>query len=668
MRLATRHAASIGLPAADEAERQFFQECGSHGSDYLPHVEAVKIHHRWWREHRSLLSERGETDLMYMHLFECHIENILQRKFSPSVPRVQLERMDFINTFERPGLPALLLHDADEWKAKRAWTLDGLEQGPYRNTRLRCGETERQTPLSMKIKHFIQYTRVQQDLIPLYVFDPTFGRNADMYKDYTVPRCFQEDLFQHLGPKRPPFRWILIGPRRSGSFVHIDPLGTSAWNTLLEGRKHWVMFPPHMTEEFVKGRLLPTHPTPTDGKRDFAVFWFIDVLPRLRAMAKSQPQPHGIYECVQQPGETIFVPCGWWHAVLNLSDTVCVTHNYASKSNFVDVYSQTLNKHPDLAGKWRSGLEAAAAQEKEQGSADGNAEVSGDEATTDECHQRKYFSHLLQSIQGVTPTQQSKDASYGNDKAPAPVSALTPPVVVLARALATQAALTLEDDDYYGDEYDQDAEGDDADELQEKRERRERKQAERARVQSLVPLLQEDETADGLDGMTALHVVAAMGSMALFKLVLAERPLLVQSKDLLGRTPLICAAERGRDEVVCCLLRENADVMARDERGRTALIAAAEVGSQYSVKRLLKERGMPLDHVDHQQRSALIAAAEPGHDGVIGLLLQKGASLTLKDEDGRTAREAAAANGKGKTAAVLENAEKNGYSPALFLF
>ena len=38
-------------------------------------------------------------------------------------------------------------------------------------------------------------------------------------------------------------------------------------------------------------------------------------------------------ECTQLPGDTISVPSGWWHCVLNIDDSVAVTQNYVNSTN-----------------------------------------------------------------------------------------------------------------------------------------------------------------------------------------------------------------------------------------------------------------------------------------------------------------------------------------------
>jgi histone arginine demethylase JMJD6 len=278
-----------------------------------------------------------------------------------SIARVSapaLTPRDFVVRFEAPGLPCLINGLAAAWPAwaRRAWE-PGALHGAYRSRRFRCGEDDGGRPVKVKLKHFLRYMKSQRDDSPLYVFDSMYNDDrtpSQLLGEYAVPPHFGEDLLALVGEhRRPPYRWMLLGPVRSGTGVHVDPLATSAWNTLLHGRKRWVLFEPGFSKAEVKGREFVRA-----GEDDEPIDYFLNVLPRLKA-ARGPALTARMIEFTQRAGETIFVPGGWWHAVLNLEDTVAVTQNFCSTTNFDAVWAAAAEGRRGMARKWLRALRAA---------------------------------------------------------------------------------------------------------------------------------------------------------------------------------------------------------------------------------------------------------------------------------------------------------------------
>jgi hypothetical protein len=149
---------------------------------------------------------------------------------------------------------------------------------------------------------------------------------------------------------------------------------------LLEGHKRWVLFEPGTPRHLVKS-------DDYEGVDREAISWFQGVLPQLidkhselaarridfiqrewqhillaggratwvRPMDGEELMngvgavvwwwrcwrcwlPARAHATIAGPGETVFVPGNWWHVVCNLDETVAVTQNFASSTNFPVVW------------------------------------------------------------------------------------------------------------------------------------------------------------------------------------------------------------------------------------------------------------------------------------------------------------------------------------------
>ena len=144
--------------------------------------------------------------------------------------------------------------------------------------------------------------------------------------------------------------------------MHIDPLATSAWNMLLIGTKRWVLFPPDVPKSIVKGSK-HIHIHIHKHKDDEAIHYFTMILPHIKQAPKKNANMPGskyehfeCYQFTQYENETVFIPNEWWHAVLNLTDTVGITQNYCSQHNFHQVWVKTRTGRKKIAFKWLNKL------------------------------------------------------------------------------------------------------------------------------------------------------------------------------------------------------------------------------------------------------------------------------------------------------------------------
>ena len=276
-----------------------------------------------------------------------------------------LTKAAFRQRYEARNLPVLITDALQHWAARK-WTVQGLAQS-HGDRPVTCGHYD------VALGTYAAYCRTMNgqgeasgkgswvwDDQPLYMFDRHFADRLPGAADaFSVPEYFDDDLFAVLGEARPAHRWLIGGPRASGSTWHVDPNGTSAWNAVLSGRKKWIMYPPGAPPPGV-------HPsadgaevaTPLALAEWFTTFYSAHQERKAEAWAAARAAGKDPLTCGSVPlefnapeGSLLFVPSGWWHMALNVEpDTLAITQNFVSRVNLAHVLHFLRSKPEQVSG------------------------------------------------------------------------------------------------------------------------------------------------------------------------------------------------------------------------------------------------------------------------------------------------------------------------------
>ncbi len=259
------------------------------------------------------------------------------------VPRLRkLSYDEFSQQFLIPLRPCILTDLMDGWPAYRNWcarteerifpayahlrkSFGGDTVAVHTTSRGRDGHTER---IEMVFDDFLKRLELNPSL-PLYAKDIHLARTHNMSKLYHVPDLFVDDWLNYYCTKftDDDYRFLYIGGDGTRTALHRDVVSSHSWSSSFAGIKEWILIPPdHAPALFDRSGEVPDH-------------LFDSETPISRYPNIEQARDNAVI-VYQQPGETIFVPSGWFHEVKNIGPTLSINHNWCNLSSLNSMYER----------------------------------------------------------------------------------------------------------------------------------------------------------------------------------------------------------------------------------------------------------------------------------------------------------------------------------------
>jgi hypothetical protein len=149
----------------------------------------------------------------------------------------------------------------------------------------------------------------------------------ELLDEFAAPPHFLPNWMTHprLAPALPAAvrasAVLFVGPAGVGSATHRDRFHTHAWLTQIYGEKQvWLISPERHHESYQN---------PQDQDRSLA-----DNFEDLAAGRYPLLKPESVASLTLRPGDTLFIPAGWWHGAKCLTTSISLSENFMNRTNF----------------------------------------------------------------------------------------------------------------------------------------------------------------------------------------------------------------------------------------------------------------------------------------------------------------------------------------------
>lgn len=234
----------------------------------------------------------------------------------------RLDRRAYTREYLESLKPVIVLGAIDHWPALGRWTPEFFRER-YGSLEVTVdGEAWKLGELIDRIlastpEHPAPYLRNQL----VADWPPELSSDISPMPECTRPNYLESRLF----PSRVPLTYVEAYIGGAGAVfpcVHYDNLHTHAFLMQLYGTKEYLVFPPDQS------RFLYPRAGIEANKSGIPDIENVD-LSRFPLFAQAEGMRTELH-----PGETIFVPAGWWHTARILSTSITVSINGASAANF----------------------------------------------------------------------------------------------------------------------------------------------------------------------------------------------------------------------------------------------------------------------------------------------------------------------------------------------